>query len=147
MDSARIIFAKSFLLTRHWELLFNRQYADAGLTLKQMMLLIVLDNAFEEDPTIKEVSQVLMTSHQNVKAMAKQLEGKSFIKIYTDEHDKRITRLQVTEEKMAFWRERQKTDNKAFEMLFQGISQEEREITSNVIERLLANALLSDQDV
>ncbi|MBN2794764.1 MAG: hypothetical protein JXR88_05120 [Clostridia bacterium] len=145
MDSARLIFAKSFLLTRHWELLFNRQYADAGLTLKQMMLLLVLSNAFQEDPTIKEVSQVLMTSHQNVKAMAIQLEGKSFIKLYTDENDKRITRLKVDTEKMEFWRARQQEDDKVFNMLFQGISQEDLEFTANVIERLLSNAILSEE--
>lgn len=141
MDFERIIFAKSFLLTRKWELLFNRQYADVGLTLKQMMLLIVLGNAFQEDPTIKEVSNELMTSHQNVKAMALQLEGKGFINTYRDELDKRVTRIKVNQEKIDFWNERAESDQDAFDTLFKGISKEELAITTKVIDQLLMNAI------
>ena len=86
------IFATSILLTRKWEVIANRIYFQDDLTLKQLMMLIVVENAFDEDPTVKQVSNALSTSHQNTKSILLLLEKKGFVKLYQDEKDKRVVR-------------------------------------------------------
>ncbi len=136
LDYIKHIFGTSILLTRKWEVIVNRAYPNDDLTLKQMMMLIVIGHYFDEDPTIKQVSTRLVTSHQNVKAILTQLEKKEFVKVYRDPHDKRIQRIQVTEGKHKYWRERNKTDVAILEMLFTDINLDELETTLKVLEKL-----------
>ncbi|MCK8058997.1 MULTISPECIES: MarR family winged helix-turn-helix transcriptional regulator [unclassified Fusibacter] len=140
INSIREIFAKSFLVTRMWEVLFNRQTGSKELTLKQLMLLIVVDNAFDHSPTIKEIANELATSHQNVKVLLGQLEKKEFVELYTDENDKRVTRVRTSELKSAYWKERSLDDQKMLVHLFDGLTEEELKITARAIDKLTENA-------
>lgn len=140
INSIREIFAKSFLMTRMWEVIFNRQAGSEDLTLKQLMLLIVVDNAFEHAPTIKEIANELATSHQNVKVLLGQLEKKEFVELYTDEKDKRITRVRTSEVKSTYWKERSVDDQQMLVHLFDGLTQEELKITAKTIDTLTENA-------
>lgn len=137
MEFIREIFFRMFMITRKWEVIFNRDSRE--LTLKQLMCLIVVNNAFEQDPTIKEIAGVLSTSHQNVKALVLQLEKKAFVKLYTDPSDKRITRVQASDERRAFWEEQNKKDQASLMRLFQNISTEELKITLETIQKLDEN--------
>ena len=130
INSIQEIFAKSFLVTRMWEVIFNRQAGKDDLTLKQLMLLIVVDNAFEHDPTVKEISNELATSHQNVKVLLTQLEKKSFVELYTDEKDKRSTRVKTSKLKSSYWKERSQEDQTMLKHLFNGLSIEEIKIAA-----------------
>lgn len=137
MNYIREIFARMFLITRKWEILFNRDNPD--LTLKQLMCLIVINNGFEIDPSIKEVSVELSTSHQNVKALVLQLERKGFVNLYKDAFDKRITRVKVSEEKIAFWKAKNKKDDESLMNLFDGIDESALKITLDTITKLDEN--------
>lgn len=139
MKYIKEIFAYTFLLSRKWELIFNREAGKDDLTLKQMMLMIVLKNTFESDPTIKEIASTLATSHQNVKAIVKQLEKKSFVSLYTDVKDKRITRVQVKVGKESYWQKRGAKDEHSMQALFAGIDEEKLRVTLEVIEQLNRN--------
>lgn len=132
----REIFAKSFLLTRKWEVIFNRMKPEDDLTLKQLMLIIVVNNAFEQAPTIKEVAAALSTSHQNVKAILKQLEKKNFVKLITDTQDKRITRVVTSSEKEGYWQERTPKDVEMMLALFENVPLESLMITAETIDTL-----------
>lgn len=139
MDSTTLIkniFATAMLVTRKWEVILNRSYSKDDLTLKQFMLLIVLGNAFEHDPTIKEISDTLTTSHQNVKALLIQLEKKEFITMYTDSDDKRVVRVKASTHKKAYWKERDQKDMQILESLFKDIPMEDLEATCRTLMKL-----------
>lgn len=131
-NSMREIFALSFLMTRKWEVYYNRTTEKGDLSLKQLMLLIVVGNMGKE-PTIKEVSDVLATSHQNVRALLNQLEKKDFVTTYSDEKDKRITRIKLKEGKEAYWAERNDRDMKLIESLFEGLPLEDIQVTAKTL--------------
>ena len=136
LNYIREIFAKSFLITRKWEVLFNRLNADDDITLKQLMLLIVVKNAFKESPTIKEIADVLTTSHQNVKAILNQLEKKEFIITYGDLKDKRVTRVKISEGREVYWEKKNIQDAEMLLSLFENISVEDLEVTARTIDFL-----------
>lgn len=130
--SMREIFALSFLMTRKWEVFYNRMTEKGDLSLKQLMLLIVVNNMGNE-PTIKEVSGVLATSHQNVRALLNQLEKKDFVTTYSDEKDRRITRIKLKEGKETYWAERNDRDMKLIESLFEDIPLEDINTTAKTL--------------
>lgn len=146
MEYTHEIFAKSFLLTRKWEQSFNRTYKEEGLTLKQMMLLIVLNHNFMAPPTIKEIAESLSTSHQNVKAIVMQLDKKGFVSVFKDSDDKRVTRVSVCEGKEEFWAKRNTEDEKILAGLFEGVSSDALEVTLGVINKLYENAEKKEAD-
>jgi DNA-binding MarR family transcriptional regulator len=137
MEYIREIFFRMFMITRKWELVFNRDHK--VLTLKQLMFLIVVKNAFQEDPTIKDVAEVLSTSHQNVKAIAMQLEKKGFISIYKDTQDRRVTRVQISDERQAYWEDQNKVDTKSLLALFSGIDTQDLITTLKTLQKLDRN--------
>lgn len=136
IDTIRQIFAHSILLTRKWEVLVNRSYSEGEITLKQLMVLIIVENAFDHNPTIKELSGALTTSHQNVKAILVQLEKKGFVNIYTDAADRRIQRVDITLDDAEFWVDRNKKDSMILLDLFKGIPIEDLETTCRTIIQL-----------
>ena len=144
MDYSREIFARLFLVTRKWEVLFNRENPE--LTLKQMMCLIVVNSGFTYDPTIKEIANMLSTSHQNVKAIVLQLEKKEFVKLYKDPTDKRVTRVKVSDKKEVFWQEQNVKDEKTMQALFDNISEEHLRITLETIFKLDENVSRYDSE-
>ena len=50
---------------------------------KQFFLIICM-NMCKEDPTIKELAQIVGSSHQNVKQLLIKLENKGFVELYKD---------------------------------------------------------------
>lgn len=139
-DLIKHSFTLSMLLVRKWEKLYNR-LTDDSLTLKQLMLLIVIGHALDQ-PTIKEVSTIMSMSHQNVKALALQLEKKGFIELYKDSHDKRVTRLRVIEGKEAYWAERDEKDRQILNDMFMTIDDKALQEYVKTLQKL---DLLSDE--
>lgn len=135
LDAIRLIFARSILVSRKWEVLINRLSTD-DLTLKQLMFLIVASNSFTEPPTIKQLALELSTSHQNVKAIALLLEKKGFISLQKDKKDKRVSRVILNDDKKEYWEERTKRDIELLYTLFDGISDEELRTVATVMNRL-----------
>ena len=64
---------------------------------KQFFAIICI-NMCKEAPTIKELSEVLGSSHQNVKQILLKLEKKNFVRFQSDEADKRKQRIVLTNE-------------------------------------------------
>jgi len=140
IDYIRRIFATANLLTRKWEVIVNRTHDNDDLTLKQLLLLIVISKKFDNPPAIKEVSTALATSHQNVKAIALQLKKKGFIKLVTDEKDRRIQRIQILDTKTEYWVNRDRKDLDTMNKLFEGIDDASLITACHVIEKLDENA-------
>ncbi|MBR5799432.1 MAG: MarR family transcriptional regulator [Lachnospiraceae bacterium] len=99
---------------------------------KQFFAIICI-NMCKESPTVKELAEIMGSSHQNVKQILLKLEKKGFVAITADENDKRKQRIVLTE----FCREFcEKNDEMATDILgkmFIGISEEQLQITIQTI--------------
>ena len=78
----------------------NRFQAMADNMMKEIswkqFFAIICINMCKEPPTLKELSDVLGSSHQNVKQILLKLEKKNFIEFQPDETDKRKQRIVLT---------------------------------------------------
>lgn len=79
----------------------NRFQALADSTMKEIswkqFFAIICVNMCKEPPTLKELSDILGSSHQNVKQILIKLEKKNFIEFRVDEADKRKQRIVLTD--------------------------------------------------
>ncbi len=108
---------------------------------KQCFLLICI-KLFEEAPTLKEVSEMMGTSHQNVKQMLIRLEKLDYVRLETDPEDKRKQRITLTEKTKKFNEEHDAPSQEIINQLFSCIDKEELEITINSILKLDAQLKL-----
>ena len=80
----------------------NRFQAMADSTMQEIswkqFFAIICINMCREAPTLKELSEILGSSHQNVKQILLKLEKKNFIRFRADETDKRKQRIELTDE-------------------------------------------------
>jgi len=66
------------------------------ITTKQWFVLLMLEIFGEKYPTLNELSDAMGSSHQNVKQLVLKLENKGYVDLYTDEKDRRKTRVRTT---------------------------------------------------
>ena len=81
---------------------FDNRYQAAAdaffkeITWKQFFAVICI-NLCKEPPTLNELSDVMGSSHQNVKQILLKLEKKGFVEFVPDEKDRRKQRVHVTQ--------------------------------------------------
>jgi len=79
----------------------NRYQAAADAYLKEItwkqFFAIICINLCKEPPTLNELSDVMGSSHQNVKQILLKLEKKGFVATVPDEKDRRKQRIYVTD--------------------------------------------------
>ncbi|MGE5380369.1 MAG: MarR family transcriptional regulator [Methylocystaceae bacterium] len=126
-----------FLLERRLEYLFDKVLLPHNLTAKQWLLLSVVEKTGNERPSLQEVARQLNTSHQNVKAIALNLEKRGFLALEKDADDKRVTRLRVTQLSKDFWQEREEQDNLMFLQIFQYLTAAETKTLAPLLFKLL----------
>ena len=84
----------------------NRFQAMADATMKEIswkqFFAVICINMCKEAPTLRELSDILGSSHQNVKQILLKLEKKDFIRFETDPADKRKQRIVLTDRCRAF---------------------------------------------
>ncbi|WP_408072324.1 MarR family winged helix-turn-helix transcriptional regulator [Butyrivibrio sp. JL13D10] len=86
---------------------FDNRYQAAAdayfkeITWKQFFAIICI-NLCKEPPTLNELSEVMGSSHQNVKQILLKLEKKGFVTTVPDEKDKRKQRIFVTDKCRTF---------------------------------------------
>ena len=99
---------------------------------KQFFAIICI-NMCKNPPSIKEIAEIMGSSHQNVKQILLKLEKKGFIDIIPDERDRRKQRVVVTEYCREFC---EKNDEKSIvfmKKMFAGISEEQLQTTIKTI--------------
>ncbi len=100
---------------------------------------IVCINLCKESPTIKELAGILGSSHQNVKQILLKLQKKGFVDILVDTEDRRKQRIVLTEKCMGFCQENDDVSNRAMEVIFQGIPEEQLRVTIQTIIQMEEN--------
>lgn len=105
---------------------------------KQFFAIICI-NLCKEKPTIKELAEIMGSSHQNVKQILLKLEKKGFITISVDGDDRRKQRVELTEKCLKFCADNDEKSSKAITAMFKGIEQEQLMITIKTIMQMEDN--------
>lgn len=121
----------------------NRFQAFADKTLgeiswKQFFAIICI-NLCQEQPTIKELADIMGSSHQNVKQILLKLEKKGFVDIAIDQADKRKQRVFLTEKCRAFCEGNNEHSMKIMTAMFDGLSEEQIKVTIQTIIKMEDN--------
>lgn len=126
----------------------NRYQAKADsffeeISWKQFFAIICI-NLCKESPTIKELAEIMGSSHQNVKQILIKLENKGFVEIIADEQDKRKQRIVLTEKTMIFCEEHEEGSQRIIKKIFEGIDVENIEIVIKTLLQMEKNLKEAD---
>ena len=99
---------------------------------KQFFAIICI-NMCKQAPTLKELSDILGSSHQNVKQILLKLEKKGFIQFQQDETDKRKQRIVLTDYCKDFCEKNDELSRNVMNKMFEGISNKNIETTIQTI--------------
>ena len=105
---------------------------------KQFFAIICI-NMCKEPPTLKELSDILGSSHQNVKQILLKLEKKDFIRFEQDESDKRKQRIVLTKTCRKFCEKNDDMSQKTMTRMFEGISEKNIKTTIQTIIKIEKN--------
>ena len=108
---------------------------------KQFFAIICI-NLCKEPPTINDLSEILGSSHQNVKQILLKLEKKGFIKLQEDKQDKRKQRIAVTKACLNFCDKNNEISSQIMQKMFEGISEKDIKTTIKTIIRMDDNLAL-----
>ena len=99
---------------------------------KQFFAIICI-NLCKEKPTVKELSEIMGSSHQNVKQILLKLEKKGFVQITVDEKDKRKQRIELTDYCRGFCAKNDEMSANIMKKMFAGVSEEQLQMTIQTI--------------
>ena len=126
---------------------FDNRYQAAAdkyfkeITWKQFFAIICI-NLCKEAPTLNDLSEVMGSSHQNVKQILLKLESKGFVAMMTDEKDKRKQRFIVTDKCRKFMQEndnQNRNSEKIIMSIFEGVDDMSLKITIETIIKMERN--------
>ena len=105
----------------------NRFQAMADATMKEIswkqFFAVICINMCKEAPTLRELSDILGSSHQNVKQILLKLEKKDFIRFETDPADKRKQRIVLTDRCREFCEKNDAPSQTIINRIFEGIEE------------------------
>lgn len=109
----------------------NRYQAKADnffeeISWKQFFAIICI-NLCKESPTIKELAEIMGSSHQNVKQILNKLENKGYVEMISDERDKRKQRILLTEKTRVFCEGHDEGSRTIVKKIFEGIDEKDIE--------------------
>lgn len=99
---------------------------------KQFFAIICI-NLCKDKPTVKELADIMGSSHQNVKQILLKLEKKGFVSIAVDENDKRKQRIELTDYCRDFCSRNDEMTTNIIKKMFAGVSEEQLQVTVQTI--------------
>ena len=115
----------------------NRFQAVADNAIKEIswkqFFAVICINLCKEKPTVKELAEIMGSSHQNVKQILLKLEKKGFVHIAVDEKDKRKQRIELTDYCREFCAKNDEMTTMAIGKMFEGVSPEQLQTTIQTI--------------
>ena len=140
IDSGKVDFSgieSSYFLIGLLSAFDNRFQAMADSMMKEIswkqFFAIICINMYNGKPTVKELAEIMGSSHQNVKQILLKLEKKGFVSITADETDKRKQRIELTEYCREFCERNDETSMNIMKTMFSGISEEQLQATIKTI--------------
>ena len=121
----------------------NRFQAMADSAMKEIswkqFFAIVCINMCKEPPTLRELSEVLGSSHQNVKQILLKLEKKGFIEFLPDASDKRKQRIVLTKSCQKFCEKNNEMSIRIMSKMFEGVPEKDIKTTIKTITKIESN--------
>ena len=121
----------------------NRFQASADSIMKEIswkqFFAVICINMCKEPPTLNELSDIIGSSHQNVKQILIKLEKKGFIEFRADDSDKRKQRIYLTNHCMEFCNKTDEVSRTIMGKMFDGISKKDLDTTIKTITRIEGN--------
>ena len=115
----------------------NRFQAAADQAMKvvswKQFFAIICINLCKTPPTVKELAEIMGSSHQNVKQILLKLEKKGFVSITVDEQDKRKQRIELTPQCIEFCMNNDEKSMELLKRMFAGVSEEQLQVTIQTI--------------
>ena len=108
------------------------------MTWKQFFAIICI-NLCRESPTINELSEIMASSHQNVKQILLKLEKKGFIEMIADGKDRRKQRIVTTKKCEDFCKRNDRESKIQMNKIFEGISEQQLIATIQTISQMERN--------
>lgn len=121
----------------------NRYQAKADsffgeISWKQFFAIICIQLC-KESPTIKDLAEIMGSSHQNVKQILNKLEKKGYVQTIPDEDDKRKQRIVLTEKTKVFCEQHDEGSQRIVGKMFEGIDARDIGITIKTIMQMEKN--------
>jgi DNA-binding MarR family transcriptional regulator len=121
----------------------NRFQAMADNMMKEIswkqFFAIICINMCKEPPTLKDLSDVLGSSHQNVKQILLKLESKGFVEFQEDAGDKRKQRIVLTKKCRNFCEKNNDMSMKIMAKMFEGVTEKDIQTTIKTITKIEKN--------
>ena len=121
----------------------NRFQAVADNAIKEIswkqFFAVICINLCKEKPTVKELAEIMGSSHQNVKQILLKLEKKGFVHITVDEKDKRKQRIELTDYCREFCVKNDEMTTMAIGKMFESVSPEQLQVTIQTIMQIENN--------
>ena len=105
---------------------------------KQFFAIICIDKC-KEPPTLNELSEILGSSHQNVKQILNKLENKGFVTAVTDKDDRRKQRIKLTAKCRRFCEKNDEPSKVIIGRIFDGIKEKDLAVTIQTIIKMERN--------
>ena len=105
---------------------------------KQFFAIICIDKC-KQPPTLNELSEILGSSHQNVKQILLKLESKGFVEFMEDANDKRKQRIALTKKCQKFCEKNNEMSMNVMAKMFEGIPERDLKTTIKTITAIEKN--------
>ncbi|MDD6038762.1 MAG: MarR family transcriptional regulator, partial [bacterium] len=137
IEHRRALFGLFFAFHNRLQAVGDAFYEE--ITCKQFFLLICMNLYQEEAPTAGELAKTMGCSRQNVKEILNSLEKKQFVRLETDEKDKRKKRVCLTDKARGMTLKYQEKQALFMRSLYEGVSEEEIESAFRIISKIEDN--------
>lgn len=137
MDHKYALFGLFFAFHNRLQAVGDSFYDE--ITCKQFFLLACMNLYPEEAPTANELAKTMGCSRQNVKEILNSLEKKQFVRLETDENDKRKKRVYLTEQAKIVGAKYQQKEIDFLRHLYEGVSDEEVDSAYSIISKIEDN--------
>ncbi len=126
-----MMFGMMFVLGNKLQAIGDNFYEE--ITSKQWFVLLMLEVFDENYPTLNELSDAMGSSHQNTKQIVLKLQKKEYVELYTDEKDKRKTRIRRTSKFDEIAKKYEGKQQQFMKLLFGGIEKSNIKTTLNTL--------------
>ncbi len=139
MPDTFYLLGSLFVIANKMGTLLDRELEEYDVTSKQWFLSVIIQNFFDEPPTLKEAAQIMGTSYQNIKQIAFKLEEKNLMRLEKDNKDARVVRLVLTPNSHSFWAQTSPKGAAFMNSVFKGIDNEQLAVGRQIMQQLLSN--------
>ena len=129
---------KAQIIKKLYSNVFERIAVEYNITANEVMILTFLKDDFDQDMAT-DIVNTLMISKSHVSLSVNNLEKAGYIVKKQDVNDKKKIHLVITEKAKPILDEIEEEQNKLYEVMFKGITDEEKEVLRLVLQKMCNN--------